>query len=122
MIKRKLSPEEKITAVESYQKGDRHLHTIVEQYGIAKESFRAWVRKYNEKGAEGLVDKHGKRKPESEMTEQEKLRVENRLLEARNKRLELECAVLKNSRKSKGGGAEWCAARASLSVCSGNAQ
>ena len=43
MFKRKVSPEEKITAVESYLNGDRQHHTILEQYGIAKESFRTWV-------------------------------------------------------------------------------
>ncbi|GAA6506544.1 hypothetical protein K350107B32_29370 [Agathobaculum butyriciproducens] len=59
------------------------------------------MRKYNEKGIEGLVDKRGKRKVESEMTEAEKLRAENRILEARNRRLKTENAVLKNSRNSK---------------------
>ena len=68
------------------------------------------------------MDKHGKRKPESEMTELEKLRAENRILEARNKRLETENAVLKNSRKSKGGGAKRCQAGTSLHLRSGNAQ
>lgn len=58
MIKRKLSPEEKITAVESYLNGDRQFHTIVEQYGIAKESFRTWVRNYQIFGRDGLRDKH----------------------------------------------------------------
>ena len=58
MIKRKVSPEEKITAVESYLNGDRQLHTIVEQYGIAKETFRTWVRNYQIFGREGLRDKH----------------------------------------------------------------
>lgn len=67
----------------------------IEKYGVSYQQIYSWVRKYNEKGAEGLVDKRGKRKPESEMTEMEKLRAENRLLEARNRRLELECAVLK---------------------------
>ena len=67
----------------------------IEKYGISYQQIYSWVRKYNEKGTEGLVDKRGKRKPESEMTEVEKLRAENRLLEARNKRLETENAVLK---------------------------
>ena len=53
------------------------------------------MRKYNEKGIEGLVDKRGKRKVESEMTEAEKLRTENRILDARNRRLKTEYAVLK---------------------------
>ena len=46
MFKRKVSPEEKIAAVESYLNGDLQLHTILEQYRIAKESFRTWVRNY----------------------------------------------------------------------------
>ena len=58
MIKRKLSPEEKITAVELYLNGVQQLHTIVEHYGIAKESFRTWVRNYQIFGQEGLRDKH----------------------------------------------------------------
>ena len=68
---------------------------VIEKYGVSYQQIYSWVRKYNEKGAEGLVDKRGKRKPESEMTELEKLRAENKLLAARNKRLETECAVLK---------------------------
>lgn len=67
----------------------------IEKYGVSYQQIYSWVRKYSEKGAEGLVDKRGKRKAESEMTEVEKLRAENRMLEARNKRLETECAVLK---------------------------
>ena len=67
----------------------------IEKYGVSYQQIYSWVRKYNEKGAEGLVDKRGKRKPESEMTELEKLRTENRMLAARNKRLETENAVLK---------------------------
>ena len=74
----------------------------VEKYGVSYQQVYSWVRKYNEKGAEGLVDKRGKRKPESEMTELEKLRAENRMLEARNKRLELECAVLKKLEEIEG--------------------
>lgn len=69
--------------------------TTIERYGVSYQQIYSWVRKYNEKGAEGLVDKRGKRKPESEMTELEKLRAENKLLAAQNKRLETENAVLK---------------------------
>ena len=67
----------------------------IEKYGVSYQQIYSWVRKYNEKGAEGLVDKRGKRKAASEMTELERLRAENKLLAARNKRLETECAVLK---------------------------
>jgi len=74
----------------------------IEKYGVSYQQIYAWVRKYNEKGAEGLVDKRGKRKPESEMTELEKLRAENKMLEARNKRLETENAVLKKLEEIEG--------------------
>lgn len=67
----------------------------IEKYSVSYQQIYSWVRKYNEKGAEGLVDKRGKRKPEAEMTELEKLRAENRMLAARNKRLETENTVLK---------------------------
>ena len=67
----------------------------IEKYGISYQQIYSQIRKYNEKGTEGLVDKRGKRKAESEMTEVEKLRAENRMLEARNRRLETENAVLK---------------------------
>ena len=67
----------------------------IEKYGVSYQQIYSWVRKYQEKGAEGLQDKRRKRKPESEMTELEKLRAENKMLAARNKRLELENLVLK---------------------------
>lgn len=87
--------EERIEIV-SYciEHGNDYTATI-EKYGVSYQQIYSWVRKYNEKGAEGLVDKRGKRKAESEMTEVEKLRAENRMLEARNRRLETENAVLK---------------------------
>jgi transposase-like protein len=94
--------EERVEIV-SYciEHGNDYVATI-EKYGVSYQQIYSWVRKYKEKGAEGLVDKRGKRKLESEMTELEKLRAENRMLEARNKRLELECAVLKKLEEIEG--------------------
>lgn len=94
--------EERVEIV-SYciEHGNDYVATI-EKYGVSYQQIYSWVRKYKEKGAEGLADKRGKRKLESEMTELEKLRAENRMLEARNKRLELECAVLKKLEEIEG--------------------
>jgi transposase-like protein len=94
--------EERVEIV-SYciEHGNDYVATI-EKYGVSYQQIYSWVRKYKEKGAEGLLDKRGKRKLESEMTELEKLRAENRMLEARNKRLELECAVLKKLEEIEG--------------------
>ena len=45
-------------------------------------------------------------KEENEMSELEKLRAENKLLQAEKRRAQLEAAFLKNSTKSKGGGSK----------------
>ena len=87
--------EERIEIVSYCIEHGNDYPATIEKYGVSYQQIYSWVRKYNEKGAEGLVDKRGKRKAESEMTEVEKLRAENRMLEARNRRLETENAVLK---------------------------
>ena len=87
--------EERLEIVSHCIEHGNDYSAAIEKYGVSYQQIYSWVRKYNEKGAEGLVDKRGKRKPESEMTELERLRAENKLLAARNKRLETECAVLK---------------------------
>lgn len=114
--------EERIEIVSFCIEHGNDYTAAIEKYGVSYQQIYSWVKKYNDKGVEGLVDKRGKRKSESEMTEVEKLRAENRLLEARNKRLETENAVLKNSKKSKGGGAKRSQAGISIHLCSGNAQ
>lgn len=53
------------------------------------------MRKYEAQGVEALADRRGRTKPEEEMTALEKLRAENRLLKAQNKRQEMEMAFLK---------------------------
>ena len=87
--------EERVEIVSYCIEHDHDYCATMEKYGVSYQQIYSWVRKYNEKGAEGLIDKRGKRKLESEMTELERLRAENRMLEARNKRLETENAVLK---------------------------
>jgi len=54
-----------------------------------------WIKKYEFKGVQGLIEKRGIRRPENEMSELEKLRTENRLLKAENRRQEMEMAFLK---------------------------
>lgn len=67
-----------------------------------------------------MQDKRGKGKSESEMTALEKLCAENRILASQNKRLELENLVLKNWRKSKGGGTKRCSAGVIVSLRTGD--
>lgn len=96
---RQTTYEERIEIVSYCIEHGNDYTAAIEKYGVSYQQVYSWVRKYREKGVEGLRDKRGKRKSESEMTETEKLRAENRMLEARNRRLETENAVLKKLRE-----------------------
>lgn len=92
---RRTTFEERIEIVSYCIEHGTDYAAAAEKYGVSYQQIYSWVQKYNKKGTDGLIDKRGKRKPEAEMTEMEKLRAEMRLLKAKNKRLEVENAVLK---------------------------
>ena len=71
----------------------------IEKYGVSYQQIYSWVRKYEGKGVNGLIDKRGKRKPLEEMSEVERLWAENKMLKAENKQREMEIAVLKKVRE-----------------------
>lgn len=83
--------------------GKDYLLTI-QTYGVSYQQIYSWVRKYEEKGVDGLADGRGRTKPEEEMTEIEKLRAENRILQAKNLDLEIENAFIKKLKELEGGG------------------
>lgn len=75
-----------------------HGHNYIEtakRYHISYQQARSYTVKYEEKGIEGLQDKRGKRKSEDEMSELEKLRAENRVLQAQKEHAEMEVNFLK---------------------------
>mgnify|MGYP001198469577 FL=1 len=67
----------------------------MEKFGVSYQQIYSWVRKYEEHGVDGLVDRRGKRKPLEAMSEVERLRAENKMLRVENKRKEMENTVLK---------------------------
>lgn len=76
----------------------------IEKYGVSYQQIYSWVRKYEEKGVNGLADGRGRTKAMEEMTEIEKLRAENRILQAKNYDLEMENALIKKLKELEGGG------------------
>ena len=68
----------------------------VQTYKVSYQQIYSWVKKYEQKGAEGLVDRRGKAKPEDELSEADRLRMENKILLAKLKDREMEIALLKN--------------------------
>lgn len=67
----------------------------IEKFGVSYPQIYSWVRKYEENGLEGLIDRRGKRRSIEEMNGVERLQAENKMLKAENKQKEMELAVLK---------------------------
>lgn len=87
--------DERIEIVSYCLANGKDYGATIEKYGVSYQQMYSWVRKYKEKGLDGLIDKRGKRKPVEEMNEIERLKLENKMLRAENKQKEMEIAVLK---------------------------
>ena len=89
---RKTTYEERIEIVSFCIENHKDYQLAADTYQVSYQQVYSWVRKYEAQGVESLTDKRGRTKPEAEMTELEKLRAENKLLKAQNKRQEMEMA------------------------------
>ncbi len=67
----------------------------INKYGCSYGQVYAWVRKYKDKGIEGLYDRRGKNKAISQLSDIEKLKAENRLLKAQTQQQQMEIDFLK---------------------------
>ena len=101
---RKTTQEERAEIVAFCIEHSKDYGLTVETYKVSYQQIYAWVRKYEEKGVRGLTDRRGKAKPEDELTEADRLRQENRILQAKIKDQEMEIALLKKLRELRGGG------------------
>ena len=101
---RKTTQEERAEIVAFCIEHGKDYGLTVETYKVSYQQIYAWVRKYEEKGVKGLTDRRGKAKPEDELTEEDRLRQENKILQAKIKDQEMEIALLKKLRELRGGG------------------
>ena len=92
---RKTTFDERVEIVEYCIAHNRNYAVTAEKYGISYQQARNYTIKYEESGVEGLKDNRGRRKPEDEMNELEKLRAEVKLLRAAKERTEMEVSFLK---------------------------
>jgi len=100
----KTSQEERAKIVAFCIEHGKDYGLTVEAYKVSYQQIYAWLKKYEEKGIDGLSDGRGRSKPEGEMTNEEKLRAENKILEARIKDLEIENALIKKLEELERGG------------------
>ena len=101
---RKTTQEERAQIVAFCIERGKDYALTVETYQVSYQQIYSWVRKYEAAGVDGLVDRRGKTKPKDELTEAERLRQENRMLQAKLKDKEMEIALLKKLRELRGGG------------------
>ena len=92
---RKTTYEERIEIVSFCIENHKDYQLAADTCQVSCQQIYSWIKKYEAQGVEALTDKRGRTKPEAERTDLEKLRAENRLLKAQNKRQEMEMAFLK---------------------------
>ena len=101
---RKTTQEERAEIVAFCIEHNKDYGLTVETYNVSYQQIYAWVRKYEEGGVDKLKDNHGRTKPAEEMTEVEKLKAEMKILEAKNRQLEIENEFIKKLQELIGGG------------------
>ena len=101
---RKTTQEERAEIVAFCIEHNYDYGLTVETYNVSYQQVYAWVRKYEEGGVDKLRDNRGRTKQVEEMTEVEKLKAEMKILEAKNRQLEIQNEFIKKLQELKGGG------------------
>jgi len=91
----KTTYEERVEIVKYCIEHNYNYAKTAQLYKVSYQQVYAWTVNYEKYGVEALLDRRGKRKQEDEMSELEKLRVKNKLLEAENLRQKMEIDFLK---------------------------
>ena len=92
---RKTTFDERVEIVQYCIEHEHNYSETASKYQISYQQARNYTLKYETRGVEGLKDNRGQRKSDSEMSELEKLRAENKILRAKKKRAEMEASFLK---------------------------
>jgi len=94
-IGRKTTYEERVEIVSFCIENNDNYKLASEKFQVSYQQVYTWMKKYKEGGSEALADRRGKRKKPEDMSDAEKLTAQVKLLEAENKRLQLEVGFLK---------------------------
>jgi transposase-like protein len=93
--RRKTTIEERKTIVEYCITHNRNYKETASLYDVSYSQVYDWVRKYDVKGEDGLVDKRGHHKTDDELDELERLRRENQRLKRKLEEQDMLVELLK---------------------------
>ena len=100
---RKTTQEERAEIVAYCIEHGKDYPLTIQTYGVSYQQVYAWVRKYEDRGIDGLRDGRGRTKPVEELNETERLKLETKILKAQLKDAEMENKLLKKLRELRGG-------------------
>jgi transposase-like protein len=103
---RKTTQDERVEIVIHCIGSNKDYGKTIEKYGVSYGQLLNWIKKYEKYGPDGLIDRRGRRKEESELTELEKLQVQLKRKEAENLQLQMELDLLKKLKELEGGWAQ----------------
>ena len=92
---RKTTYNERVEIVAFCIENNDNYQLTSNKYKVSYQQVYTWVRKYKTDGQDSLIDSRGKSKTFNEMSDSQRLMAQIKLLEAQNKRLEMENDFLK---------------------------
>ena len=100
--RRKTTLEERKEIVDYCISHNNDYKGTASKYEVSYSQVYSWVKKYREKGEEGLEDKRGYHKSDDEVDELERLRRENQRLKRQLEERDMLCELLKKVRELEG--------------------
>lgn len=96
MIKeRPITFDERVEIVKDYLENSINYNETATKFNVSYQQVRLWVLKYKKGGLDALIDRRGRKKTEEELTELDRIKIENKLLKSKAKYLEVEVEFLK---------------------------
>lgn len=92
---RKTTYDERVEIVRYCIEHQKNYAKTADKYQVSYQQVYTWTSKYENDGVEALQDRRGKKKNENQMSELDRLRAQNKLLEAENRRKQMEIDFLK---------------------------
>lgn len=87
--------KEKIEIVLSCIANGLDYQNTADVYKVSYQQVYHWVKKYESGGEDALKDRRGRKKDEDELTQEEKVQLETKIIKSENERLRAENAFLK---------------------------